>query len=114
MRWWDIPQGILLLSAYTSDCGYCEDGFLSLEDGWWKLQQLFPELSEHQAETFPCGKFWPFRMNDKSHADIFVEYVWGQSWDSTDYANNAQNLRRLAEAIGIPENITINMDIDDF
>lgn len=114
MRWWDTPQGILLLSAYTSDCGYCEDGFLSLKDGWWKLQQLFPELSEHQAKTFPCGKFWPFRMDDKSHTDIFVEYVYGQSWDSKDYANNHQNLQQLAETIGIPEGITINMEIEVF
>lgn len=114
MRWWDTPQGILLLSAYTSDCGYCEDGFLSLEDGWWKLQQLFPALTKNQAQSFPCGQFWPFRMDDKSHADIFVEYVWEQQWDSEAYANNPQNLERLSEAIGIPKCITTNMTVYDF
>lgn len=114
IRWWDTPQGILLLSAYnTSDFGYCENGFLSLEDGWWKLQQLLPKLSKHQAKTFPCGKFWPFIMDDKSRTDIFVEFVWDQAWDSKDYINNAENLQRLAKAIGIPEDININMEIDD-
>lgn len=113
MRWWDTPKGILLLSAYTSDFGYCEDGFPSLEDGWWQLQQLFPELSEYQAKTFPCGKFWPFRM-DKSHADIFVEYEWGQSWDSRAYVNNAKNLQRIVEAIGIPEDIAVNMEVYEY
>jgi len=113
VRWWDTPKGILLLSAYTSDFGYCEDGFPSLEDGWWQLQQLFPELSEYQAKTFPCGKFWPFRM-DKSHADIFVEYEWGQSWDSRAYVNNAKNLQRIVEAIGIPEDIAVNMEVYEY
>lgn len=114
MRWWDVPQGILLLSAYTSNYGYCENGLLSLEDGWWKLQQLFPELSEHQADTFPCGQFWPFRMDNKSVTDIFVEFVWDQSWDSNAYVKNPQNLKRLKEAIGIPENVTTQMSIYDF
>ena len=113
MRWWDTPQGILLLGAYTSDCGYCEDEFLSLEDGWWKLQQLFPELSKHQANHFPCGKFWPFPKDDKSKANIYVEFVWGQSWDSEAYTNNPRNLQRLREAMCIPESITTNMTVYD-
>jgi hypothetical protein len=112
LQWWDTPNGILLLSASTSKCGYNEDGFLSHEDGWWRLKQLCPELSKYKSRTFPCGTFWPFREGN-SHVEIIVEYVW-EFWDSKVYAKNPQNLRRLADAIGIPEGITVNMEVYDF
>lgn len=114
MQWWDTPQGILLLSGYPlKEDAYCENGFLSVEDGWWRLQQLVPELSEHQAETFPCGQFWPFRMDDKSHADIFVRFVWNQSWESRAYIADPRNLQRLREAIGIPKGIVTDISLED-
>ena len=113
MLWWDTPQGILLLSAYTSERRYGEDGFLSVEDGWWKLQQIFPTLSEYHAKNFPCGQFWPFEI-DESHADIVVEFVWGQAWDSNTYIKNQLNLKRLTQAMGIPESIAASMSLFDY
>jgi hypothetical protein len=91
---------------------YNEDGFLSVEDCWWRLQQIYPELSKYEARTYPCGKFWPFRK-DNSHADIIVEFDW-EFWDSQTYCGNPQNLKRIADVIGIPESITVNMEVYDF
>lgn len=113
VRWWDTPQGVLVVSSYTSDPGYGEDGFLSLEDGWWKLQQAYPEFSRLPANTFPCGMFLPLRYAGASPS-FFVEFVWDQAWDSRSYIANPNNEQRLKKAMGIPNSLKITIEIQDF
>jgi len=118
LRWWDTPRGILLLNAFTE--GICSGGaedfgeiFLNLRDGWWRLQQLFPEFSEHSANTFPCGIFWP--MADKSNQSLMVvEFVWKAAWDSNNYAKDVQNKISLLNAIGIPDDMPVDISVGDF
>lgn len=113
LRWWDTPQGMLLVSTYTDDPGYCEDGFLSLEDGWWKVQQAYPEYSGLSANTFPCGTFWPVRY--KGHPPfVFVEFFWDQSWNSRDYVADPDNVSRLKHALGMPDDVEITLELQDF
>lgn len=113
LRWWDTPQGMLLVSAYTDEPGYCENGLLSLEDGWWKLQQIYPEFSGLPANTFPCGTFWPERYKG-APPFVFVEFVWDQTWDSEDYIAHQDNGQRLKKALGVPDDVKVTLELEDF
>jgi len=118
LRWWDTPKGILLLNAFTE--GICSGGdeefgeiYLNLRDGWWRLQQLFPDFSKHNADAFPCGIFWP--MADKSYPSLMVvEFAWKAGWDSNNYAKDAQNRISLQKAIGIQDDMPIDISVGDF
>lgn len=52
-------------------------------------------------------------MNDNKHVEIFVQFDW-KYWGSSVYMKDPQNLSQIAEAIGIPEGISVKMEIDEF
>lgn len=86
---------------------------LSTNDGWWRLQQLFPEFSEHKADAFPCGTFWPGeKSNDKPC--LVVRWVHDAEWSSENYAKDIQKIRNLKIAIGFPEDIPMMLFDNDF
>lgn len=112
--WWDTPRGILLLDAYS--CGTfvgLESGEqpLGLKDGWWRIQQLFPEFYDDKAETFPSGYY---RIWKTGQSVLMVEWVFLADWDSEEYANNAHNIQHLMDAIGISESPSLEIIVGDF
>lgn len=116
VRWWDTPRGILMLNANTKGNflgGLSSETILSLQDGWWRLQQLFPEFSEHKADAFPCGFYWPAENTARSSLMI-IEYVFCGGWDSDNYAKDVQKIRRLKNTIGIPDNMPLEIFVGDF
>lgn len=119
IRWWDTPRGILMLNANTKGNFLgglsvdASEGLLSLHDGWWRLQQLFPEFSELKADTFPCGLYWPAE-NKNCPSFMIIEYVFGGGWDSDNYAKDVQKIRSLKNTIGIPDDMPLEISIGDF
>lgn len=112
VRWWDTPRGILLLNAHTKGNflgGQSGESILSLGDGWWRLQQLFPEFSECKANAFPCGLFWP--IEDKA---MMIEFVFDTGWNSDNYAKDVQKIQNLKNAIGFPDDISLEIYVGDF
>ena len=117
-RWWDTPRGILLLDASTQVLfEHVSPGeyTLSLRDGWWRIQQLFPELSSHKANSFPCGYFWPVQEDNFFVSTLIIEYPgFGVDWDPDAYKKDAQKMQKLKEALGIPDDLPIQICVGDF
>lgn len=118
VRWWDTPRGILLLNATTVGryLGGGEESTefsLSLRDGWWRLQQLFPEFAEYEAYKFPSGFF---RRSEKSDEKSYLILDWADSeeWDSEIYAKDVQKIQNIKNAIGIPEDMQLEIYDNDF
>lgn len=118
VRWWDTPKGILMLNATTMgpfvDVEQGEN-ILSLRDGWWRMQQLFPEFSGLKADAYPCGHFW--RLEDVKAPALLVircAYTELHGWESHEYENDAGKIRKLKETIGIPDDLPLKVYVDDF
>lgn len=84
---------------------------LGLKDGWWRIQQLFPEFYDDKAETFPSGYY---RIWKTGQSVLMVEWVFLADWDSEEYANNAHNIQHLMDAIGISESPSLEIIVGDF
>jgi len=109
LRWWDTPRGVLLLGADT------EGHLLSLYDGWWKLQQLFPEFAECKYTKYACGEFRPRdqEYRKESH-EIVVALGFDYIFDLHKYASDQQNIQRLKDALGISENTPLEIVEGDY
>lgn len=106
LLWWDTPRGFLLLGSDA------EGRTLSAADGWWKLQQIFPEfVGSLYDRNFPCGEFLHDETVERKAAVINVTFGYNGVWGSTEYAGNPDNRKRLKEAIGIPEDVAIEMGV---
>lgn len=118
VRWWDTPLGILLLNA-TTEGRYLDGGdesgeiTLSLGDGWWRLQQLFPEFSEYKAYKFPSGVFYR-REQCAEKSYLILDWVHDDEWKSETYAKDVQKIQNLKIAIGIPEDMPLEIYDNDF
>lgn len=116
-RWWDTPRGILLLDASTQvvfEHVYPGEKTLSLEDGWWRLQQLFPEFSNHKANSFPCGYFRP-GQDSSCTSLLIIDYPGlGVDWDPDAYKENARKMKKLKDALGIPDDLPVEISVGDF
>ena len=115
-RWWDTPKGVLMLDAYSKGTFVdMEPGehFLSLRDGWWRMQQLFPEFSGLEADTFPCGYFRTYQ--DKTQASgLMIEYSFDAKWDANEYAKDTKKIQHLKNVLGIGDEIPLEIYIGDF
>lgn len=116
-RWWDTPRGLLLLDASTQvvfehvDPG---DLTLSIEDGWWRIQQLFPEFSDHKANSFPCGYFRPSQKGSCTSL-LIIDYLGFEvDWDPYAYMKNARKIQNLKDALGIQDDLPIEISVGDF
>lgn len=118
VRWWDTPRGVLLLNA-TTEGRYLGGGeesgeiILSLRDGWWRLQQLFPEFSEYKAYKFPSGAFYRREQGDKK-SYLILDWVYDEEWKPETYAKDAQKIQNIKNAIGIPEDMPLEIYDNDF
>jgi hypothetical protein len=113
VRWWDTSRGILFLDAITQGVfvgGDEQPGEIHLthRDGWWRLQQLFPEFSEYRADKFPSGVFWP-HANRANESFLILDWTCHAEWKPEDYVKDVQKIRKLKIAIGIPEDMPLEI-----
>jgi hypothetical protein len=113
VRWWDTSRGILILNGITQGRfvgGNEKTGeiHLTLRDGWWRLQQHFPEFSEYRADKFPSGVFWP-HANSGNKSFLILDWTCHAEWKPEDYVKDVQKIQNLKKAIGIPEDMPIEI-----
>jgi hypothetical protein len=116
IRWCDTPKGIWLLDGYSSGTFVgMERGehSLSLGDSWWRLVQLFPEFSTFEADAFPSGYYRIFSRIDWDPL-LMIEFVFDAPWESDKYKEDPQKIQSLRKALGIPDELAINIAVGDF
>lgn len=98
VRWWDTPQGIILLDAATT--GAFIDvapgtRVLSRRDSWWRLQQLVPEYESMDINTFPNGYY--LKSQDKKFGSLLVveSFVLDGTWNSCEYSEDARKMQKI-------------------
>ena len=108
VRWWDTPDGFILLSANS------DERHLSRWDAWWLLPQLVPNMADVKTESLPYGEY--FAGNDNPNAFIVIDcgdILNITSWDAHDYKKNAGRIRKLRAALRIPKDVKVGVGISD-
>ena len=106
VRWWDTPTGISLMSE-------AHDGILlSRRDALWRLQQLVPELKSAKLDDYPYGEYFP--EDDKNPSYIVIDGGDPRidTWDSSEYKKDQSRINKLREALGIPQEDSVEVAVD--
>jgi len=109
-RWWDTPQGIILLSTDR------ESNLLSRYDAAWRLKQLRPEFTSVDVLAYPYGEYnvQPDEGNEKMLLVIAYGSYKIPEWAGEDYKNDPQRLDKLRAALELTRSHKVRVVVDDF
>ena len=109
-RWWDTPQGIILLSADR------EGNLLSRHDAAWHMKQLCPEFANLDVFAYPYGEY--IAQPDKSNEKMLLVVAYGNykipEWSGEEYKKDSLRLDNLRSALGLSQSHEVRVVVDDF
>lgn len=105
-RWWDTPQGIILMSADQ------EGKLLSSYDAAWRLKQLRPELAGVKDSAYPYGEY----IVQPVESILLIGYgsFDFSEWSGEDYKKDQRRLDKLRAALGLTRSHRVRVVVDDF
>lgn len=105
-RWWDTPQGIILMSTDL------EGNLLSSYDAAWRLKQLRPEFVSVDDSAYPYGEY----IIQPVESILLIGYGSYKipEWSGEDYKKDHQRLDKLRAALGLTCSHNVRVAVDDF
>lgn len=105
-RWWDTPEGIVLMSAdHTGK-------LLSQYDANWLLKQFHPELAKVEEYAYPYGEY----LISTNELLLIIGYGSYKvpEWSGDRYQKNRRRLSKLRAALGLTRRHKVRVILDDF
>jgi len=108
-RWWDTPQGIILMSTDL------EGNLLSRYDAFWRLKQLRPELTSTDVFASPYGEYvvQPGNASEKLYLVIGHGSYKIPEWSGENLKKNSRWLGKLRAALGLTRSHKASVVVDD-
>lgn len=105
-RWWDTPEGIVLMSADFAG------KLLSQYDANWLLKQFRPKLAKVEEYAYPYGEYY---VQTK---ELLLIIGYGSykvpEWSGDQYRKNRQRISAMRVALGLTRRHKARVIIDDF
>lgn len=107
VRWWDTPEGFILVSAST------KNELPSEADAWWIYQQQEPKMSGVKFNIYPHGEFYPKTWQSSSKIVIGYDYNDVEVWSAKAYKKDQERNNLLRAALGILEKDSVEMIVGE-
>ena len=108
-RWWDTPQGIILMSADR------EGNLLSSYDAVWRLKQCRPEFASTDLFAHPYGEYIVQLDIDGEKTYLVIGHGSYKipEWSGEDFKKNRHRLAKLRAALGVTRSRKVRVVVDD-
>lgn len=107
VRWWDTPEGFVLISAST------KNELPSEADAWWVYQQQESKMSNVKPNKYPHGAFYPKTWQYPSNIVISYDDNDGETWSGKAYKKDQERINALRVALGVLEKASDEVAVGD-